>query len=239
MPDKKSDFKVRVEVRDEPQATVQNPQPGVQLPQSPTQQPAVEPKLQSKEQPINSTQNIANQPQIKPINLNSSTPGQDSGGGNSLSITAIFISFLLSLAVGGLIIFGIFYYKSNYAGSKGNVPTQKTPVPIPTNELSESPAPTPEAVELKDIKVQVLNGSGKVGEASYAADLLEDSGFEDIDTANAKTYDHEKTEVSTYKGMSQQVVDAITDALGEYDTVVREDLDENYQYDMVIILGNR
>jgi len=247
MPDKKGEFKVKVEV-EEPASISENTKTSqnVTLPHGTSEQ-NTDSETKSPHE-VQTQAAPANQPLIKPINLNNNSQKHSQttqlvkdldGNSSTLSITAIFISFLVSLAIGGLIIFGIFYYKGNFSGIQKNKLAEKTPIPLPTNEMTASPTAEPVQMDLEEVKIQVLNGSGVVGEAGYAKELLEDAGFDDIDTANARTYDHTETEISTYENMPGSVLDAITEALDEYDVVIRKDLDDNYQYDVVIILGER
>lgn len=69
------------------------------------------------------------------------------------------------------------------------IKTDSASVPLvvqPTTSPVEEPTSTPEtSVDKKELKVQVLNGTGIPGQAGEVKDLLVDLGFEGIGTANA------------------------------------------------------
>lgn len=111
-----------------------------------------------------------------------------------------------------------------------------TPSPLP------SPSPSPSATELKreDMKIQVLNGSGVAGAAGKVKSSLETAGYENVGTGNADNYD--------YKGITIQVKDgkrAIGDLIegdleDDYkDITVRETLEDDSDYDAVVIAGSQ
>ena len=155
---------------------------------------------------------------------------------NPLSFWAIFFAFTISLILGGLLVGGIFYFRTNVdITTPKETPTPKSTITPDTNQ----PEPTEESgsVEISELKVQILNGSGIAGEANSVAALLVTAGFEDIDTANAKTYDYTKTEISTKKSLRSSVVDEIESALSGYSLATGSDLDEDYEYDVVVIVG--
>ena len=152
---------------------------------------------------------------------------------DSLSFWAIFIAFIVSLTLGGLLVGGIFYFRNNVDTT--------TPKPTQTPESTLTPsAPEPTSaptVEISELSVQVLNGSGVAGEAGKVTVLLEPLGFADIDSANAKTYDYTSTEISTKESVPQSIVDEIEEALDIYKVKIGADLDEDYEYDVVVIVG--
>lgn len=146
------------------------------------------------------------------------------------------------IVIAGLAIIGggIFVYRR--AMSKKEAAPGVTPSPSP--ELT-TPTETPEAsptAELKreDLKLQVLNGSGVVGAAGEAEELLEGLGYEDIETGNADSYDYEETEVSI-KEDKEDYSKMLTDDLSEKYTLAAETkaLDEESEFDAVVIIGTK
>lgn len=89
------------------------------------------------------------------------------------------------------------------------------PTPAPTVAATPTPSPTPSIVK-KDIKVQILNGSGKAGVAGAMKKLLEEKGYTVSGTGNAKAYTYTKTEINT-KASPAGLGDAIKeDISGSY-----------------------
>ena len=118
-----------------------------------------------------------------------------------------------------------------------------TPSPSPSISPSPSPTPTPAPLDLSSLEVQVLNGSGVVGEASSVRALLVKAGFDDdnIETGNADNYDYLLTSISQKPGLSRDVAQSVQTALGaryKYDPSP-EDLPLDSEYDLIITFGQK
>jgi len=110
-----------------------------------------------------------------------------------------------------------------------------TPEEIP-GETAE-PTPLPE-FEREDLKIQVLNGSGVPGRAGEAKAFLEDLGYENIEIGNADSYDYEETVIKVEEEATDLFDFLKSDLEEEYDLRAESDsLEENSDYDVVIILG--
>lgn len=111
------------------------------------------------------------------------------------------------------------------------VPAQSQPSPKPTL----SPVPT---VNPKDVKIRVLNGSGVKGGAGKIASYLENQDFEVVNTANASSFDFEKTEVR-YKEDAKAKADLVIKSLVEEISVAtaQASLSEDDVVDVEIIIG--
>ena len=83
-------------------------------------------------------------------------------------------------------------------------------------------------------KVEVLNGSGKVGAASRVADRLKEAGFEVTRTDNATTFDYDKCCVIKHNG-SAQGAERIA-ALLDCDDI-REESASGGKVDVTVIVG--
>lgn len=119
---------------------------------------------------------------------------------------ALFI--IASLVVGGTLIFRAGVEKGRLEA--GGVPNE---LPAPTPAVA-----TPSAeVKREDLKIQVLNGTGKAGVAAIAKEYLEGLGYKDVEAGNADTSDFEETEIS------------IKDSKKDYLTILTGDLSEKYQ----------
>lgn len=92
----------------------------------------------------------------------------------------------------------------------------------------------------KDLKVQILNGSGKVGEAGVVKTALLKLGFTsgNISTGNAESYDFKDTEVSFKSGIPVSLLSDIQKALDKYTVVkAKSDLEKDSKFDISITVG--
>jgi hypothetical protein len=150
----------------------------------------------------------------------------------------VAILIIILMVIAGIVAGGVYYYRSNLQKTETSSEiVVSEPTPVPQEEIP-TPSVTPEPVELSEISVSVLNGSGIPGEASVVQALLEDAGFTDIDTGNADSYDFLDTGVSVKTGLSRFVYNSIEEALGtDYSIVESDELDEDSTYDVIIIVG--
>lgn len=144
------------------------------------------------------------------------------------------------VAIIGLIVGGVFYYRSRVSKTE----TTDQPEPTPTAS-EETPTPTEELVteevDYSEYKVSILNGSGIIGEAGKVEDLISDLGFDSIETDNAESYDFQTTEISMKEDTPDAAISAIEELIGESFTVERTgtSLAENSTYDIIIIVGTK
>ena len=141
------------------------------------------------------------------------------------------VLFFLTLIIAGA---GFYAYDSGlYKGVFKKVSSISSfvikPTPIPT----QIPTPTPKPITREDLKVEVLNGSGKEGAASGVADQLTKKGYKDIKTDNADNYN--------YTGITLRVKEkakslAASD-LADLKITKTETLDSNSPFDLIIIVG--
>lgn len=143
-------------------------------------------------------------------------------------------------ALSGIIVGGIIYFNSRVSKAPPVKEAIKAPTPTPEAPKEEEVAPE-EEINLADYSVRVLNGSGIPGEAGSVKETLTDTGFEDVDTGNADSYDYEQTEVSLKEGTPEAVYTKIEEALGgTYDVTKSEaPLAEDSEYDVAVVVGTR
>ena len=79
------------------------------------------------------------------------------------------------------------------------IPSKVTPTEVPTAEPTPSPTPTP-SVNKETLKIKVLNGGGVKGKANEVKSALKAKGYGDIVTANASSFDIEKSTIEVNKG---------------------------------------
>lgn len=123
-------------------------------------------------------------PQVSSAKLSEETET----GNNSSNITLYIIMFSLLLLLGGTVggsfALGLVSLPPNpflperKIERAAAVPVTPSPIPIPTPTLAE--------INKKDLKIQVLNGSGIAGQAGKVKELLEGLGFEEVETGNAE-----------------------------------------------------
>lgn len=150
----------------------------------------------------------------------------------------IFLFVFLFVLIAGTIAGGIYYYQTKVSSAD----TQSREEVVPTVTKTPSPTPTPkeEAIDPSEYSVNVLNGSGILGEASTVKDLLLIQGFENVDTANADSYDYKNTEVGLKIDAPASLFNLIKSSLGRFYVVVEAEdkLEDDSNYDVVIYVGS-
>lgn len=104
----------------------------------------------------------------------------------------------------------------------------------PTKEPTATPTP---ALDRKEIRVKVLNGTGTAGQATEVKDILLKLGYVDILTGNADNFNYETTEIqiSTDKeGLEDLIVKDLEDHVAKPETTK---LDDDSAADVVVIFG--
>lgn len=136
------------------------------------------------------------------LNTSQETPSTDASSFSSgakpkeKSRKTLLIVLILAaiLLIGG----GIYFLVT---GGEGEV--TETPMPTPELIVEETPTPTEEAAEDGGevdytIDIQIQNGTGISGEASYLEGELTDAGYKNIETGNADKTDYTAA-IATYK----------------------------------------
>ena len=164
------------------------------------------------------------------------------------SFKVIFITVLITAIVVGLVAGGVYVYLSGTGKLVGDNIALMSPTPGSSNAVLATASPSPVAslepslepeIALDKYKVNILNGSGKIGEAGNAKKLLEEAGFKVGSTGNAKTFDFKKTLVAAKKSISSKTVDLVVGALGKsYKVELSEALKESDSYDITITVGS-
>ncbi len=99
--------------------------------------------------------------------------------------------------------------ESSPSTDENNLSSFATPEPEPTT----TPAPTTKPTNKSEIKIQVLNGTGTAGDASFLKKEFENLGYSDIVTGNAESQGETTTTVSFASSVSSDVVKEITTRL--------------------------
>lgn len=144
----------------------------------------------------------------------------------------IVIAVLILLTAAATALGG--YYFLNKPATSPDVSDQI----IPTPEAQPTLEPSPEPVDIKTLKIEILNGSGVPGEAGRVNSLLTNAGFSQAETGNADNYDYESTQIEIGEKISQEVTDIVVDALGSYDLDPVKVSSGSAVYDISIIVGS-
>ena len=145
--------------------------------------------------------------QVKPVNtpapaqsISTPDPLKKKGGKKN-----IFIILGILAAVG----IGIFLISSGTGSPDSDAS------PSPESDLYDfaTPEPTdsPDPADRTDISIEVLNGTGIAGEASFLQGKLRTLGYEDVETGNADDQDNETTTVTFSEDVPDEIVEEITE----------------------------
>lgn len=162
-------------------------------------------------------------------------------GGNAKIVFAV-IGVILILVAGGYLILGSSSGNNSSASPTpdGGLATFPTPTVTQSPEASPSPTASPAAVDKTKLKIEVLNGTGVPGEASFLKGKLEELDFKDIDAGNADSQNATETVATYSRELSPAVVDEITAMLEEvYETVRTRRSTQAGDYDVSITTGPR
>lgn len=140
-----------------------------------------------------------------------------------------------------LVTFGVWTYINN-SNTLSQLMPQATPTPttaIPT-VVADSPTPTPSptpAIDKKEVRIKILNGSGIRGKASDVKAVLTEKGYQEILTGNADEFDYTKTEIQIGKDASDSAKLVIEDLKDSVSDPKISNLSEDSSADVVIIVG--
>lgn len=111
--------------------------------------------------------------------------------------------------------------------SSSITPTISTPTPIP--------------IDVSSLKIKVLNGTGTSGQASEVVELLETKDFSVETTGNASNYDFTQTQIEIKKSISQEIINLLTEALGDNFSpkISSQSLSDSSEFDVIITTGSQ
>lgn len=105
---------------------------------------------------------------------------------------------------------------------------------------TDTPEPTQVSINRDEIKIQVLNGSGITGEASYAQGVLANLGYSEIKTGNSDKKNQEMTTITYKSSVSEASITEISDKLKTiYEEVTLKEATSSQVYDIIITVGLR
>lgn len=80
-------------------------------------------------------------------------------------------------------------------------------------EPTSTPIPTEIPVDKENVSIQILNGTGIAGEATYLQGKLRSLDYTEIEVGNAESQDNETTTVTFSSTLQEEIVDEITEEL--------------------------
>ncbi len=118
-------------------------------------------------------------------------------------IIFVILAVLALVAVGAWLVFG-------NGGEEETASNESTPT---TSITRSSPTPTQVEVNRKDIKLQILNGTGITAAAGDLRDKLTKLGYSEFTVGNASNQDYKNAEVTFTPDVAEEVKEEITDEL--------------------------
>ncbi len=112
----------------------------------------------------------------------------------------------------GAILGGIVFYQRGVSKGQTETPTPTPTTSVATPAASASPSAT---VDLTKYTVNILNGSGIVGEAGKVKDLLTIAGFKVGTTGNATTYDYTKSVIKAKSTVGATFLVKLSTSMGK------------------------
>lgn len=157
-----------------------------------------------------------------------------------------------------IFIIGAAIFVGNYFLSQKTAPeVAPPPTPTPTIEITPTPTASPTAtpsgkvtpapsikitptstILTKSLEIEVLNGSGVVGQAGKVATLLKTAGYTVTSTGNADTFDYTKTVIQIKKTKNQFATQLKADLSASYSVDPKiQTLAETAESDAIVIVG--
>ena len=127
------------------------------------------------------------------------------------------------------------YIEPTKVATNTSLPKQATP---PADQSVATPSTQPkEQINKAGFKIQVLNGTGKVGAATNMRDFLVSKGYSVVGTGNADNFNYQLT-IIRLKESKKEITEHLTKDLEErYAISVGSPLSEGESFDILIIVG--
>lgn len=116
-------------------------------------------------------------------------------------MSLIFFVVLGIILLIGAVVFFISRSANQAVPSPSPTSFFSAPSPIPSFEPSPEPDSSPTSADKSEISIEILNGTGVAGEASYLQGQLKNLGYEKITAANASTQDETATTITFAKNV--------------------------------------
>jgi hypothetical protein len=159
----------------------------------------------------------------------------------SFFVITVLVAIFVAIFSGGLYVYfnGISSLKSEESEPTPTEEPQPSQEPQATPSGTPSPSATP-APKIDTLKVSILNGSGKIGEAGKAKALLEKAGFKVTQTGNAQNFNFTDTLVQFKSIVSSAAQKTLQDSLkAGYSVKVGDALDSKSSFDIIVTVGSK
>ncbi len=166
------------------------------------------------------------------VGQSTNTRGQRKRG---KSILIVVIVLLVLFGIGG----GVWYLLREPEIEVETSPKSLSAPEVTRSTPTSTPSPTPLDVNREEVSIEVLNGTGIAGEASFLQGELEELGYEDIEVGNASSQDNEITKVTFSSKLPDPIVKEITEKLEELYKKVDTDTSSSQKVDVSVITGLR
>lgn len=126
------------------------------------------------------------------------------------TVSPVFWILIPGIFILGAILGGFVFYQKGV----NSVKVEATPTATPITQVTATPTPSASpSIDVSKFNVAVFNGSGILGEAAKAKDLLTAAGFNVGSTGNAATYDYTKTIIKAKASVDSTVIQKVKDSL--------------------------
>jgi hypothetical protein len=184
------------------------------------------------------------------------TPTFAAPGGKKINRRFVYLILVVLVILLGFFGFKIFGTSNNQ--DINDVPAVSTPTDFPTSTpeptSSESPTPSPTntptpkptvnpvdkttGLDRSELSVTVQNGSGVVGAAGKAADILKNLGYDVSSTGNADNYDYPNVVIQVKASSSDFLALIKKDLSGSYTIgTTSANLSSSFSSDALVIIG--
>ncbi|MCL5675674.1 MAG: LytR C-terminal domain-containing protein [Patescibacteria group bacterium] len=172
------------------------------------------------------------------------TPGayNQENGSNKL----LFVIIALIILVAG----GVLFFKIKSGSSQNEVANSLTPTVTEAMIATATPSPTtpvtsvtgtPALTSKQQLKIEILNGTGKAGEAAYLKGQLSNAGFGTFTLGNADSFATDSAgQVTFYANFPQNLrIDTVGLLENIYASVSSQVTTDPGKFDAVIVTGKR
>jgi hypothetical protein len=122
-------------------------------------------------------------------------------------------------------------------GAEPGFSPSPSPISLFTSPPLFSPTPTPSPVPKDKYEVEILNGSGQVGEAGAIREVLEDVGYKIADVGNADSYDYTSCVIKAQLSVEDSFVDELESELKKEFAKVTTERDDDITAKIVVVTG--
>ncbi|RJR28555.1 hypothetical protein C4564_04945 [Candidatus Microgenomates bacterium] len=152
----------------------------------------------------------------------------------------IFVITVISALVAAFVSGGVYVYLNGLNELDKPFVNQGNADASPTASPTSAPTatPEPEEIDISKLSLSVLNGSGAIGAAGKAQDILEFGGFSVEHTGNAANYSFKSTTIQVKSNVEAGVVSKLKTLLSDsYKPEVGDTLPDSSKYDIVVTVG--